>query len=226
MKEPKVSFVLPTYNRNEWVGEAIQSLLQQTVPEIELIIVDDGSDDGSDELLNWFAEKDKRVQLIVNAKNMGAGESRSIGHQAARAPIIAICDSDDLSVIDRAAKILEWFEKNPSSELVNFPYVRVNYWNEVNEHFPGEAFDIERFKKSGEINYFSNPTVAVKRESILAVPYRKEENGCTDDYQLVSDWIKAGKRIDFCSDEPLVMHRVLPNSIMAKKRGFRPEWAA
>lgn len=223
-EDPKVSYVLPTHNRVEWVAESIQGLLQQTVKEVEVIVVDDASDDGSLELLEWFVSRDPRVKLIVNQKNMGAGESRTIGHKAARAPIIGVTDSDDFSSTDRTEKILNWFKENPQSELVNFGYVAVGYNNEVLEEFPGLPFDEKLFKDTGGIVHFSNPTVAVKRESVLQVPYRKEQDGKTDDYQFVEDWIKAGKKIDFCP-EIIVGHRTLPSSIMAAKRGFRPEWA-
>lgn len=224
--EPKVSFVLPTRNRIEWVAEAAQGLLQQTVKDIELIIVDDASSDGTAELLNWFADKDPRVRIVFNETQQGAGASRTIGHTLAKAPIIGVCDDDDVYPIERAELILDWFDKNKESELVNFPYVRVGFFNEILESFAGMPFDEKIFKESGQITYFSNPTVAVKRDSVLAVPYRKEEDGKTDDYQFVQDWIAAGKKIDFMPDEPICMHRVLPKSVMAEKRGWKPEWAA
>lgn len=223
--EPLVSYVIPTYNRVEWVGECIQSLLQQTIKDVEVIVVDDGSTDGTDELLNWFADKDKRVRVVFNAQNVGAGESRTIGHGLAKAPIIGISDSDDVYPENRTEVILEWFKENPHSEIVNFPYVRVGHFNEILENFDGQPFDREHFKKTGEVNYFCNPSVAVKRESVLEVPYKKEESGKTDDYGFVTDWVAAGKAIDFCKYQPLVMHRVLPDSVMAKLRGWKPEWS-
>lgn len=223
--EPKVSFVLPTRNRIEWVAESMQGLLQQTVKDIELVVVDDASSDGTSELLNWFADRDPRVRVIFNEKQMGAGQSRTIGHTMASAPIIGVCDDDDVYPIERAQIIIDWFEKHPESELVNFPYVRAGFFNEILESFAGAPFDYKQFEETGGINYFSNPTVAVRRESVLLVPYRKEEEGKTDDYQFVCDWIKAGKKIDFMPDEPVCLHRVLPKSVMSEKRGWKSEWA-
>lgn len=225
MEPPKISYVCPTYNRVSWLAECIQSLRASTVKEIEIVIVDDGSTDGTDALLDWFLQVDDRIKVIKNEKNMGAGESRTIGHQAASAPVIGVCDSDDVYTEERAQMILDWFEKHPETELVNFPYVRVGYFNEVMEQFKGEEFNEERFKKDGLVNYFCNPSVAVKREAVLAVPYKKEEPGTTDDYGFVKDWIAAGKKIYFAKDEPVVMHRVLPSSVMAKLRGWKKEWS-
>lgn len=225
METPKISYVCPTYNRVEWLAECIQSLRAQSVKEIEIIIVDDGSTDGTSELLEWFLKIDDRIKVIKNETNVGAGESRTIGHKVAIAPLIGICDSDDVYPIERTEVILEWFKKNPDAELVNFPYVRVGYFNEIMEDFPGQEFDEKRFKEDGMVNYFCNPSVAVKRESVLAVPYKKEEDGKTDDYGFVSDWINSGRKIAFAKGDPIVMHRVLPNSVMAKLRGWKKEWS-
>lgn len=224
MNDPLISYVVPTYNRVAWLPECLQSLLQQTVQDVEVIVVDDGSTDGTDEILEWFAKKDPRLRVIYNPKNIGAGLSRTVGHEVARAPIIGISDSDDVYPVERTEITLKWFKEHPESELVNFPYVRVGYFNEILESFEGQAFDEENFRKTGMVNYFCNPTVAVKTDSVLAIPYRKEETGKTDDYAFVSDWVKAGRKIDFCKDEPLCMHRVLQDSIMAAFRGWQKEW--
>lgn len=226
MDEPKISFVCPTYNRVAWLGECIQSLRAQTVKEIEIIIVDDASTDGTKELLAWLQKADDRITVIYNETNQGAGISRTVGHSFAKAPIIGICDSDDVYPIERAEMILKWFAEHPDSELVNWPYVRIGYFNDVLENFEGEPFDEKRFKEDGMVNYFSNPTVAVKKASLKQVPYRKEDGGRTDDYGFVGDWIKAGKKIDFAAGDAICMHRVLPNSVMANLRGWKPEWSS
>src|SRR5574340_104364 len=151
--EPKISFVCPTYNRVEWLAECIQGLRAQTVKDIEIIIVDDASTDGTEELLQWFEKADERIRVIRNKTNLGAGESRTLGHQAARSPIIGICDSDDVYPVERAQAIIDWFAKHPDSEIVNYPYVRVGFFNEILESFEGAPFDHEAFKKDGIANY-------------------------------------------------------------------------
>lgn len=225
MSEPKISFVCPTYNRVEWLGECIQSLRAQTVKDIEIIIVDDGSTDGTDELLNWLIKEDARIKVIVQ-ENKGAGMARNAGTAIASAPIIGVCDSDDVYTDERAAKTIEWMEKNPSFEMMNSPYVRVNYWNEVTEHFQGKPFDEKLFKELGVISFYCHPTAAYYKKDWEQVRYKSETKEMTDDRQFVEDWIKAGKHIGFLPYEPLCMHRVLPNSIMASMRGWKPEWVA
>lgn len=225
MTKPLISFVMPVFNRLEWLGEAVSSVLSQTEQNIELIIVDDCSDDGSWEFMNDWLKDEKRVKLFRNEKNLGAGPSRHKGAELAQADILCICDSDDVNVDERAKKTLEWFEKNPESELVTFPYVSVSYTNEILQNFDGEKFDYETYEKTGYINYYCNPSAAVKKKAYFETKgYEKENDKETDDRQFVRNWLKAGKKIDFCFGDALILHRVLPDSMCVKFRGFNPDW--
>lgn len=223
---PKLSFVLPTHNRLEWIGEALVSLLDQTEKDIEVIVINDCSTDGTKEFLDGMQLEDSRVKVVHNGQPRGAGYSRNIGAFHATAPIIAACDDDDVYPNDRAEMTLRWFAEHPESELVNFPYVRIDYFGNVMETFWGSEFDHEVFKNSGVVNYFCNPSCAYKKKSAEEVGgYGEEQEGITDDIQFVRKWIEAGKKIDFDNRVFGVMHRVLPSSMMSKQRGFKEEWA-
>jgi glycosyltransferase involved in cell wall biosynthesis len=227
---PKISFVLPGYNSVAWIGETIQSLLSQTVDDYEIIVINDGSTDGTREFLDDYCSHFPKVKVIHNEKNLGCGKSRNIGIEASSAPIIAMVDSDDLYADEHGAIILEHFDKNPASEMVNFPYQRIGYTNEPLEDFAGEPFNHEAFLKDGSINYFCNPNCAFKKESALAIGgYEPEvtegEGRKTDDVQFITKWVKSGRRIDFQPGFLTLGHRVLPSSMMAKLRGFQKEWA-
>lgn len=223
---PKLSFVVPTRNRIEWVGECIKSLMDQTEKDIEIIIVDDASDDGTKEFLDNWATKDPRVIVVHNEMKLGGGISRNLGANLARAEIIAQMDDDDVAPIDRAEMTLRWFSEHPESELVNFPYVRIDYFGNVIDTFWGSEFDHEACKKDGSVNYFCNPSCAYKKSSAEQIKgYGAETPGITDDLQFVRKWVNAGKKIDFDKRIFGVMHRVLPKSMMASQRGFRSEWA-
>lgn len=231
MSEPKISFVMPSYNAVAWIGEAIQSVLMQTIKEIELIIVDDGSTDGTIEFLKDWAEKFPNVKVIYNEKNLGAGASRNIGTAAASAPIIAITDSDDLNADERAALILKHFELNPESELVTFPVMQIGYYNEKMEENPGEPFDHERFLATGEVTYYSNPSSAVKKDSLIAMGGFGHEDVTSDkrqsdDFIFLHNWVKSGRKVDYQGGAYVAFHRTLPNSMMSKIRGFKPEWGS
>ena len=228
MNKPYLTYILPTKQRLEWIAESLSSLMYQTEPNIEIIVINDGSTDGTDELLNSdFVKKDERVKVITHEKSMGAGYSRNEGTKLAQADIVAQFDDDDISLADRTEKTLKWFKEHPRSELINFGYIRIGMLNEVKEQFPGEEFDHERFIEKGQPNYYSNPSAAYRKKSFLETDgYGHETKDMTDDYQFVQNWIKAGKKIDWSPDGPVVLHRVLKDSMMVSIRGWRTEWAA
>lgn len=223
---PKISFVLPTHNRVAWVGECLQSLLEQTEEDIEVIVVNDASTDGTKEFLDDWAKKDPRVIVIHNEDNQGGGRSRNIGMNVASSPIIAVCDDDDVYAVDRAEVTLKWFDSHPESELVNYPYIRIGYFGEHLETFWGSEFDEKGFKENGVVNYFSNPSCAFKKSSAVAIGgYPAETKDMTDDIQFITNWVNAGKKIDFDKSAFGCLHRVMPDSMMVKHRGWKPEWA-
>lgn len=223
--EPKISFVVPTRNRIEWIAECVGSLLSQTVKEIEVVIVDDNSDDGTMPFLREWLSGEDRVVFHRNEDRKGGGASRNIGAELARAPIIGVCDDDDFYSCYRAERILKFFENGKKGVLVNTPYVRVNQVSKEVQNFSGENFDEDEFKKSGQVNYFCNPSVAFLKEDFLEMGgYPPETPDKTDDYQFLTNWIKAGKKVGFDPDEFICFHRVLPNSMMAGHRGFDASW--
>ena len=220
---PKISFVMPTHNRIEWMPLCLESLLAQTEKDIEIVVVNDNSTDGTREYLESIT--DPRVVVIHNEENQGGGKSRNIGMAAASAPIIAVCDDDDFYPEDRAAVTLRWFAEHPKSELVNFPYIRVGYFDEHLENFFGGEFDHEQFQKDGTVTYFCNPSAAYKKASAEAIGgYPSETKNMTDDIQFITNWVKAGKKIDFDNRAFACMHRVLPSSMMVNSRGWNPAW--
>jgi glycosyltransferase involved in cell wall biosynthesis len=230
LRKPKISFVIPTYNCVAWLPLCVESLLNQTEQDIEVIVVNDCSTDGTKAFLDGYVKE--KLRVFHNQKNMGAGWSRNFGAEQAMSDIIGVADADDVYINTHAENILKWFEKNPHSELVNFPYVTIDYFENIVEAHHGDKFDHEGHLKDGGINYFCNPSAAYKKSAMLEIGgYGYEKQGViTDDMQMIQKWIKAGKKVDFCGDDGEgnitfgVMHRILPNSMMSKLRGFDPKW--
>lgn len=110
---PMVSVVLPTYNRAALLPASIESILNQTYENFELIIIENGSTDNTMELLNAYRNKDKRIKIINNTENRGISFARNQGNKIARGKYIAIMDSDDISLPDRLEKQVAFMEKNP-----------------------------------------------------------------------------------------------------------------
>ena len=93
---PEVSVIMPTYNSAPFVAESVAGVLAQTFTDLELILIDDGSTDGTLDLTEALARADARVRLLRTPVNGGAAESRNLGISEARGRFIAFCDSDDV----------------------------------------------------------------------------------------------------------------------------------
>ena len=96
MLSPHISVILPCYNHECFVGEAVTSILGQSFQDLELIVVDDHSRDDSVEVLRAIVRNDSRLKLIVHDQNRGAARSRNDGLRVAQGEIVGFCDADDL----------------------------------------------------------------------------------------------------------------------------------
>lgn len=95
---PKISIIIPVYNVEQYIQKCIDSILNQTFTDIELILVDDGSADSSDSICDEYASRDNRIK-VIHKKNGGVSSARNMGIRAARGDYIGFVDSDDY--IDR-----------------------------------------------------------------------------------------------------------------------------
>lgn len=186
--------------------------------------MDDASDDYTSDFVNYFMQKDPRIKYIRKEKAVGAGMARNNGNLFAEADIICVCDDDDYYPTDRAEKTLRYFENNPDIDIVTGSYIRVDYNDKELGLFEAEPFNVDEFKRSGCINYFSHPACAYRTKEILEHPYQedissgKEGITKTDDLMLVEDFVARGKKFGIIKD-PILLHRVLPGSVMTNIRG-------
>ena len=114
---PKVSVVIPVYNVEKYLGECLDSVLRQTLNEIEIICVDDGSTDGSAAILQKYAAADPRIRLISQA-NAGLSAARNAGMDAATGKYIYFLDSDDYISADAMEKCFSICERDDLDQLV------------------------------------------------------------------------------------------------------------
>ena len=116
MKEtPLVSVIIPVYNYDRYLGEAIESVLAQTYKHLEVIVVDDGSTDRSGELAKSFADRGVRYLRQVNA---GIGPARNKGVESAAGGFIAFLDADDRWPLHKVERQLDAFESDETLEMV------------------------------------------------------------------------------------------------------------
>lgn len=122
MKKSKlaVSVIMPVYNSEKYLREAIESILNQTYKNFEFVIINDGSTDGSSEIIEYYRERDVRIDVINYTKPHGYGGevASSLAIKKCKGKYIAKMDSDDISLHDRLEKQVNFLDKNPDIFLV------------------------------------------------------------------------------------------------------------
>lgn len=108
---PKISVIVPVYKCEAFLEEMLGSLIKQTLREIEIILVDDGSPDKSGEICDKVAKKDNRI-IVIHQKNQGAGIARNAGLEKATGEYIGFCDSDDWVDLEMYEKMYEQARTN------------------------------------------------------------------------------------------------------------------
>jgi glycosyltransferase involved in cell wall biosynthesis len=176
---PKVTVVIPIYNREKYLGIAIGSILSQTFSDFELLVIDDGSTDRSTDVVRCFS--DARIRLVCNNTNLGVSKARNKGIQLARGQYLAFLDSDDWACPKRLAKQTAFLDNHPD-------YAAVGSWIEwmSEEGEPSgrikrkptspEEVAAWRLFQQGIENSASMARIAVLRE----YRHREEFDGCED----------------------------------------------
>lgn len=140
---PKVSVIIPVYNTAQYLEESISSIVNQTLRDIEIIIVDDGSSDGSSDVIEKFANDDKRI-IFIKQKNYGQSVARNVAIDIAQGDYIYFMDSDDILNLDALFLCLDRCNKNnldllffdgniiyeEGAKEISWDYNRSNYFNE------------------------------------------------------------------------------------------------
>ena len=124
-----VSIITPAYNSSKYISEAIESVIAQTYKNWEMIIVDDASQDGTYEILNNYANKDKRIKTIFLEKNYGAAYARNRAIEYAQGRYVAFLDSDDLWKKEKLEKQLIFMKQNK----IKFSYHDYELYNVKNQ---------------------------------------------------------------------------------------------
>lgn len=176
----KISVIVPVYNVEEYLPKCIESILNQTHKNLELILVDDGSPDGSPKICDEYAEKDKRVK-VIHKKNAGVSAARNDGLDAAKGDFIAFVDSDDWIEQDMYEKlILKQQENDYDLVMCNFNWVidgKTTHMYEGSKKEFCESKDITYilrmpdYKAVGEDKFVTNGNINCYTAKYL---YRKE----------------------------------------------------
>lgn len=201
---PVVSIIMPVYNVEAFVTEAIESILGQSFREFELLIIDDGSSDGTVGMVERFA--DERIVLFKKNVNTGLVDSLNFGLDQARGEFIARMDGDDISDIFRLEKQLAYLRQHPEVAICGCAYRIIG--DDRTVCFPAPHEEI----KLCLLDYcpLAHPTMFIRRSFIVTHNLRyNAEFICAEDYELWTRCIWLGKMANLT--DVLLSYRLHPH---------------
>lgn len=214
--EPLVSVVTPTYNRAASLREAIESVQAQTYPHWELIIVDDGSTDGTRQLVEQCQARDPRIRYVHQA-NDGSAPARKHGIGLAQGEFIAFIDDDDLWLPDKLRRQVAFLQEHPA---VAFLYTRCEVWKHgiKFEEWPGGAARPNTLYELFRSNFIPILTVMVRTSCLNAIGDLDGESRFSQDYDF---WLKLAQRFPFDGlQEPLAIYRIHDTNLSKNLEGY------
>ena len=182
---PAVSVVIPAYNAEQFVAETLDSVLSQTFTDFELIVVDDGSSDGTRRVLDEYARRDPRMRVHAMPANAGAIAARNTGVSLSTGEFLAAMDADDVCLPHRLERQVEFLRANPEVGVVG-AYVRL-----IDDK--GTPGAVKTYPSNAALmawsllfyNCFAHPAVMMRRSVIEAANgYAAECKGGTEDFEL------------------------------------------
>ena len=202
---PVVSVVLPVFNAERFLSEAIDSTLMQTFADLELIAVDDESTDRSLEILRDYESRDKRVRVIARS-HTGIVGARNDGIDASRGRYVAALDNDDAMYPTRLAEQVAFLDEQEDVVAVGAAALLVDIDGDplIERRLPTTAEDIEQELLNGR-NPMMQPGVLFRRDTLLEIGGYRESSNYSEDYDLFLRLSERGKLRNL--DRVLLKHR-------------------
>jgi len=195
---PKVSIIIPTYNRLPFLKKAIDSVLQQTVSDVEIIVVDDGSTDGTTQYIIQYP-----FIHYIYQENQGVSVARNRGLERAGGEYICFLDSDDTWKKTKLEKQLQAFENNPDLKACYTDEVWIKNGKHFNQHKKHRKYSGWIFEKALPLCIISPSSIMVKRDIFDEIGTFDEVLWACEDYDL---WLRLTARypVHFI-EEPLII---------------------
>ena len=206
---PLVSVIIACYNAEKYIDACLASIVNQTYSNLEIIVCDDASTDGSLKKLHEWKDKDNRIIVLSNKTNMFSAATRNRCIEVSHGEFLMIQDVDDISKLDRAEKLLKTFSDHPDMSIISSsfdcfiqdPNVIIKTYK-TNNKFPTKYSFMRGMP-------FSHPASMIKRKCVLDVSgYRiaKETRRCQD-YDMFMRMYAKGHRA-MVIDEALYLYRL------------------
>ena len=198
----KVSAIIPTFNRLPMLKEAVDSILAQDFEDLELIVVDDGSTDGTIEEIKKYGG---RVKLLQQPQNRGVSAARNRGLLQARGKYIAFLDSDDLWVKEKLKAQVSFLENNPQYPLCYTDEIWIRRGKRVNPRIIHSKYSGWIFEKCLPLCIISPSSAVIRRTLFSKVGLFDEALPVCEDYDL---WLRITARFPvFFLNRKLIIKR-------------------
>ena len=218
MATTKVTVLMSVYNGEKYLKEAIDSILNQTFNDFEFLVVNDGSTDKTEDILQAY--DDLRIKIINNGKNIGLTKSLNKGLKLAKGEYIARMDADDISMPGRLEREVEFLDKNPAVGLVGTYYLMINRKGNVLHTMKCLTESVELKEKLLRNNQFCHGSVMFRAECIKNLGSYREELG--QDYDL---WLRISENYEVANIfEFLYKWRLDINSISVTKKSIQDKY--
>lgn len=220
---PKVSVLMPSFNCARYLPLAIESVLSQSYSDLELILIDDCSTDGSREIAQEWRRCDSRVVIVCHEVNRGLAAARNSGIATSTGDFIALCDADDIWLNNKLQAQLERFGRTPELGLVHSDSLIIDSNGKRTGQrfsflFPKETATGSLFEELCQGNFLCVPTVLLRREALLYA------RGFDQRLRSLEDWVcwtKISRKYPFCYiEDPLVQYRIHGASLSSNFKGM------
>jgi len=213
-KDHSVDIILPNFNGGKYLEEAINSVLKQTYKKWRLYIIDDKSSDNSQDILNKYKNKSKKIKIIFSKKNNGVYFSRNLGIKLSKSKYISFLDSDDYWKKEKLKDQISFMKKN------NYKFTYTNYTPFINKDaikifkkkiIPSNTFNYQRFLKNTSI---ATSTMVIKRKLVKNVKFT--DTTICEDYYFKCKILKKIK-FAYCLKNYLTNYRIRKKSLQSNK---------
>jgi glycosyltransferase involved in cell wall biosynthesis len=187
MSAPLISVIMPVFNAERFVGQAVESILQQTFDDFEFIAIDDGSTDHSLEILKKYASSDRRIKIILR-EHRGLVDSLNHGVDSARGDWLARMDADDIALPQRFERQLQWLEQTGADICGSW----IKLFGTADRRVIKQPQTDEAIKmKMIFCAPFTHPVVIMKTDMVKQLRYNNAWEAC-EDYDLWERAARAG----------------------------------
>lgn len=215
---PLVSIITPCHNSSKTLSETIQSVLNQTYTNWELILIDDQSRDNTFEIMQQHCDQDQRIKLIKNSHNLGVANTRNAGIDISRGELIAFLDSDDLWEPQKLQLQIDEYKKGANFIISDYSIIN-EHGNFLKEYRCPPNTSLKELLKGSFIGCL---TVMVSRDILSTLRFKKIFH---EDYLLWLLVLQQEKANLSVIRTPLARYRKSSNSLSSKKHSvFKHQW--